>query len=203
MFGFDPVDYEFRKGSERNLVNVSLLSGDLGELTVLLTAVTDGDSMNGTTTGELTSITRAVQCSDFLNVVGLEYTLEVQLNSTSTSGSFSPTVFPDEQREFFELILTNITVKKNGAHTLLSDQERSRIQITVDRARIIISNESGKHYTPPLPFSKSIFFPPPLFFICILHTSDFGVEKHSLCYNLYIHSSHHHKWSRYSDRHNQ
>ena len=94
------------------------------------------------------------------SIAGLEYTLEVdtvQLNSTTTSASFSLTVCPDEQRESFELILTNVTVKKNGIHTLLSDQERSRIQIIVDRARIIIINESGKNYTlPSLLFSLSL-----------------------------------------------
>ena len=71
MFGFDPVDYEFRKGSETNLVNVSLLSGDLGEFTVVLTADTaDEDNMNGTATGELILvrlITKPVQCFDFFH----------------------------------------------------------------------------------------------------------------------------------------
>ena len=50
--GFDPDEYEFGEDSGANPVSVSLLSGDVGEFTVVLTAATDDSNTDATATGE-------------------------------------------------------------------------------------------------------------------------------------------------------
>ena len=52
MFGFYPNEYEFGEDSGANSVSASLLSGDLGEFTVVLIAATDDNNTDATATGE-------------------------------------------------------------------------------------------------------------------------------------------------------
>ena len=51
-FGFDPIEYEFGEDSGTNPISASLLSGDLGEFTVVLIAATDDSNTDATATGE-------------------------------------------------------------------------------------------------------------------------------------------------------
>ena len=53
MFGFDSEEYEFGEDSGGvNLVTVSLLSGELGDLSAVLTVATDRDSRIASAEGE-------------------------------------------------------------------------------------------------------------------------------------------------------
>ena len=103
----------------------------------------------------------------FIVLAGLDYRqvngTQLTYNSTSTSASFGLTIYPDEiteQREFFEVTITNFTIQRYGTQIPLTDQERNRIQISVDRARVFITNQSGKNTA--LSYLSSL---PPTFYV--------------------------------------
>jgi hypothetical protein len=68
-FSFDPAEYEFSEGDGEVSLNVSMVFGNLGDSTIIVTTATDDSSTTATATGmldyvELASMSAHSHCAD-------------------------------------------------------------------------------------------------------------------------------------------
>jgi hypothetical protein len=59
-FSFDPAEYEFSESDGEVSLNVSMVFGNLGDSTIMVTTATDDDSTTATATGMLNYVSKIV-----------------------------------------------------------------------------------------------------------------------------------------------